>query len=517
MSKLRLLGRSSFYGVVMVESWRRIRALNYGTAGRSVRASVRRLDTGSIERFWADPPFRWRDEDQRGVRLITNEEGDYRNTPEGMVHTSREAHVMMMYSGFHSQMLLKGPTYWPFPGSSDAVSGYTVGDPVSIAETEIAGRAGWEVQFDAHQHYPAQTFVIDAETGFIIGWHSPTDPGLEVVEHFLDEEFDSELFSWHGDCTEHEDETARQIAEHEEKQRFLADLPRPEPTWFPTTLNTQVIDGDPETGAMAMMIHAMGPQTVFRQWLAGTEDPLTDYRSHRQGVVSMSDDTWVRELRFTPDQIDHDQARRVLESIPAVAPPRDPAEVIAETAAAAAAREHELSSPGTIGTSGELYSGPVPVAYMQFYLSSPADYTDDTPALAAGLDPGNGLVDTSVAPIKFTTGLHTGTVAVTVETAGDRPDVATSWEEIVETPLAVDAPLTLTGWGTSEPDIELPLSPGTYRLRYSASNMTAAREADTGAMIDSYLITIWPSPLAPGEVLKQTSDIAAYWHDHAQN
>lgn len=96
------------------------------------------------------------------------------------------------------------------------------------------------------------------------------------------------------------------------------------------------------------------------------------------------------------------------------------------------------------------------------------------------------------------------------------PDVDTSWEEIVEAPLAVDAPLTLTGWGMSEPDIELHLSPGTYRLRYSATNMTAAREADTGAQIDSYLITIWPSPLSPGEVLRQTSDIAAYWY-HAQN
>ncbi|MBD0860524.1 hypothetical protein IA539_04790 [Gordonia sp. zg691] len=90
-------------------------------------------------------------------------------------------------------------------------------------------------------------------------------------------------------------------------------------------------------------------------------------------------------------------------------------------------------------------------------------------------------------------------------------------DEIVEAPLTVGSPLVLSGWSSGQPGVELPLTRGTYRVRYSATNMDAAAEADTGSDIDSYLIEIWPAAIAPDEILKQTSDHARYQHEHTQS
>jgi hypothetical protein len=46
--------------------------------------------------------------------------------------------------------------------------------------------------------------------------------------------------------------------------------------------------------------------------------------------------------------------------------------------------------------------------------------------------------------------------------------------------------------------------------------MDAAKELDTRAadepQSDRYLLQFWPAPPEPARLLKQTSDIAAYWH-----
>ncbi len=55
-----------------------------------------------------------------------------------------------------------------------------------------------------------------------------------------------------------------------------------------------------------------------------------------------------------------------------------------------------------------------------------------------------------------------------------------------------------------------------YRVRYYAKGMDAARELDTtgddGRPVDSYKLVFWPALPAPDEVVKQTSNDAAYWH-----
>jgi hypothetical protein len=49
--------------------------------------------------------------------------------------------------------------------------------------------------------------------------------------------------------------------------------------------------------------------------------------------------------------------------------------------------------------------------------------------------------------------------------------------------------------------------------------MQAAHDQDTivddAAIIDEYLLQLWPSPVSHDRVIRQTSEIAAYWHNFA--
>jgi hypothetical protein len=133
----------------------------------------------------------------------------------------------------------------------------------------------------------------------------------------------------------------------------------------------------------------------------------------------------------------------------------------------------------------------------------------------------NGLCGAATRGVLFlTTGLHTGHVNLTVELCDGEPALDDSWEEIVEASFVVDSPADpgLSEWGHAWTPVKL--EPGTYRARYRAKNMQAARTKNTvlvhEAAIDSYCLTFWPAPIARDRVLKQTSEIAAYWHNCAR-
>lgn len=57
---------------------------------------------------------------------------------------------------------------------------------------------------------------------------------------------------------------------------------------------------------------------------------------------------------------------------------------------------------------------------------------------------------------------------------------------------------------------------GSHRARYHASGMDAAHQADHRGddepEIDRYLLPLWPTPMEPDAILRQTSEHAAYWH-----
>jgi hypothetical protein len=56
---------------------------------------------------------------------------------------------------------------------------------------------------------------------------------------------------------------------------------------------------------------------------------------------------------------------------------------------------------------------------------------------------------------------------------------------------------------------------GSYRVRYCARGMDAARKQDTlleGPPIDSYCLIFWAAEPAPDRIVRQTSHYAEYWH-----
>jgi len=113
------------------------------------------------------------------------------------------------------------------------------------------------------------------------------------------------------------------------------------------------------------------------------------------------------------------------------------------------------------------------------------------------------------------TGLHTGEVNLTIDVLNTSPSVDDSWEEIVEvsfTPISEET--ILRDWNGYSV-CSIPLSQTSYRVRYCARNMDLGREIDTlvdAEPVDSYALIFWIADPAPDVILKQSSDIAAYWH-----
>jgi hypothetical protein len=168
----------------------------------------------------------------------------------------------------------------------------------------------------------------------------------------------------------------------------------------------------------------------------------------------------------------------------------------------------------------EVFAGPLWVHYGQAYVLSGDGDSSDMEACFRGQV--NGLCGTAISGAMFLmTGLHTGQVGFTVEVAGSPPELDLSWDEIVEAPFLVpDLPVALYQWAAASGQ-PLPLAPGQYRARYSARNMQAGHDQDTlvdgAAIIDEYLLQLWPDLAAADRVIRQTSEIAAYWHNFARN
>jgi hypothetical protein len=75
--------------------------------------------------------------------------------------------------------------------------------------------------------------------------------------------------------------------------------------------------------------------------------------------------------------------------------------------------------------------------------------------------------------------------------------------------------VALEEWG-GQAAYPLPLAAGDYWARYCARGMQHGRQLDiipiSASPADFYSLAFWPATPAPDQVLKQTSEIAAYWH-----
>jgi hypothetical protein len=161
--------------------------------------------------------------------------------------------------------------------------------------------------------------------------------------------------------------------------------------------------------------------------------------------------------------------------------------------------------------------GEVDVSYSQIYVESEdaSQFSDMGDAFGGQC---NGLCGAAwPGTLWLTTGLHYGLVGFRVEVHDERPDVEEGWEEIVEASYRPAGAASLAEWGGGD-SWDLGLTDTDYRVRYCASGMErAVDEHSRGAdepMIDHYLLQFWPCPPEPDQVVRQTSDIAAYWHNH---
>jgi hypothetical protein len=167
-----------------------------------------------------------------------------------------------------------------------------------------------------------------------------------------------------------------------------------------------------------------------------------------------------------------------------------------------------------------VFDGAFPVHYGQAYvLSVDGDDGPDFEACFAGQR--NGLLGAaSPGRLWLTTGLHTGDVSLRVELHDREPPIDEAWEEIVEASFTpAGSSVGIHPW--AEPlAIALDLPAVSHRARWCATGMDEAREQDTllddEALIDSYALLLWPAPPAPDRIVKQTSEVAAYWHRWAQ-
>jgi hypothetical protein len=150
----------------------------------------------------------------------------------------------------------------------------------------------------------------------------------------------------------------------------------------------------------------------------------------------------------------------------------------------------------------ERAGGLVPVQYHQFNIS------DEDGSAGSDLPPDhNGLVRVTDGVVTVLTGIHTGTVHVTVarhesEPAPDDGD----WQECVEISAhSASGDLMVRGL-MDDLDEELPVlsfdGPGDYRLRIHARGRDTAVDLAPDEVTEWYLIQVWPACVGPATVLR---------------
>ncbi|TWD73236.1 hypothetical protein FB561_7124 [Kribbella amoyensis] len=162
-------------------------------------------------------------------------------------------------------------------------------------------------------------------------------------------------------------------------------------------------------------------------------------------------------------------------------------------------------------------SGPAEVHYGQIYVLSGPDLPDMDGCFDGQQ---NGLCGVAVPGLVFLrTGLHTGSVGFEVELHEQEPPLDDSWEEIVEASFHPRAATVLEYWG-GEGRWPLAVDTRSYRVRYAGRGMQQANDLtllEDEALLDSYLLQFWPAEPSPDRVVKQTTQVAAYWHKTARD
>ncbi|GII03704.1 hypothetical protein [Planobispora takensis] len=162
------------------------------------------------------------------------------------------------------------------------------------------------------------------------------------------------------------------------------------------------------------------------------------------------------------------------------------------------------------------------VSYGQAYLAdggdefpAPESFPKDHPEHPVG------IIRVEGSKALLVTGLSSGPVGFSAAVSDEDPGADTDgYEDIVE--ISYWAPsnlLRVAEWGGEGDHVlpRLPSAPGWYRLRYHAVNMDEGCDVNalaTGdAVVDRYLLQVWPQPESAPRVIKSTSHQLAYWCD----
>ncbi|MHC1548784.1 hypothetical protein [Phyllobacterium sp. K27] len=162
----------------------------------------------------------------------------------------------------------------------------------------------------------------------------------------------------------------------------------------------------------------------------------------------------------------------------------------------------------------ELFAGNIEAHYGQAYIELDGSFNGEMDNCFRGQN--NGLCGAQTPAILFLmTGLHTGIIGITIRLFDADPGIDESWEEV-----SFQAPkgeITLMEWAADQ-GVGMAVPTGSYRARYQSRAMQTANELDTNVNdtpVDTYRLDLWTAPLAPDRIVKQTSAVAAYWHDWA--
>ena len=162
----------------------------------------------------------------------------------------------------------------------------------------------------------------------------------------------------------------------------------------------------------------------------------------------------------------------------------------------------------------QLFSGIFPICYGQFYFFTNKDWNGDLRASFS--EQNNGLCGvTNKGSVFFITGLHTGSITLSIDFYETEPEIDFSQDEIVEASFSVGNDAAwLEAWG-GELKKELNLPIGDYKIRYYAKDFGLAEEHGDyeEGNIEFYKIDIWPSKIAEDKIIKITSEMAKYWHN----
>ncbi|GAC67163.1 hypothetical protein GS4_06_00090 [Gordonia soli NBRC 108243] len=333
-------------------SWPQIRGLSYSTAGRTARGTVYSSD-GTASFVWFGPPTSWRMENSDGSPVyIENATDEYRFGEDGVaVHTAKYPNRLVAVAGVSPMVLFTAYRMWAPAELTGQPPRF--GEPKHLAETEVRGRQGWEVEFDDSYGGPTVSIVLDAELGMTLSW-SQGEQWVQMESPVLDEDFDPALFSWEGVTLEFEDhlQSPEQL-EYEQRMQELTEMPPTRVTWVPTEVTVSPTEGDPMSGALGVTVSATSTQFGVRRWLTALGEPEVGFSMELYSPRARTPNgPWTVELR-SYNEISTEEAERVLAGVVLPDPPGNIGDIRdATTARQQAADEAEIVA--TLGTGRNL-------------------------------------------------------------------------------------------------------------------------------------------------------------------